>query len=291
MHSPKNVYAVSGVEDRLLKSFIVSLAGHLILFGTIWLNPEWRQAPDEYMPSVIDVQMVDISDAGGAAPAKKTDIMEDAPVEKEAPKEEAAEVEAPAPSDVKPDISISKSKPKPQKKTALKYKTFKSQKVLKSAVEKIEKEVQETPTRQLQDTIKRLREKVAETEKSTAGSGSSEGDATATGKSGTFAHGSRQEIKLIDVYRTDIAYQINGNWAFPEQMVDRSQKLMASLIFKVMPDGRIEDIFFVQRSGNQHLDDSAMKAIIKTSPVKPHPPELNRGYVEMGLNFTPQGVH
>jgi colicin import membrane protein len=218
--------------------------------------------------------------------------MEKAPIEKAAPKEEAAEEETPAPVEaVKPEISVSESKPKPKKKTALKYKTFKSKRVLKSALEKIEKEVERTPTQNLQDTIKQIREKVAEEEKTSAGNGNSDSDASSKGKSGGYAHGSKQESELIDLYRGEIAYSINANWAFSEQLANRNQKLMASLVFKVMPDGHIEDIFFVDRSGNQYLDDSAMKAVMKSSPVKSHPSELNRPYVELGLRFTPEGVH
>ena len=41
---------------------------------------------------------------------------------------------------------------------------------------------------------------------------------------------------------------------------------------------------------NPYLDDSAYKAIVKSSPVKPHPPKLNRTYIEMGLRFTPEGL-
>ena len=105
------------------------------------------------------------------------------------------------------------------------------------------------------------------------------------------SHTKDTRLEIIDDYRSDIAYQINGNWIFPKQIAQKKEKLMASLVFKVMPDGRIEDIFFVQKSGNKNLDDSAMKAIIKSSPVKAHPTELNRPYVAMGLNFTNQGFH
>jgi colicin import membrane protein len=57
-----------------------------------------------------------------------------------------------------------------------------------------------------------------------------------------------------------------------------------------MPDGKIVDIFFTDHSGNAYLDDSAYKAIVKTSPVKPFPAALSRAYIEMGLRFTPEGV-
>lgn len=292
MRPKKSAYAAEGADSRVFKPFFISLTGHLILFGVILFNPQsCRNSEDMYFPSVIDVQMVDLTDAGGAS-CQKAKVMEEAPIEKEAPKEEAAEVETPAPAEeVKPEISVSESKPKPKKKTALKYKTFKSKKVLKSTLEKLEKQVESRPTRNLEDTIKQLREKVAEKEKAATGTGISDGDATSNGKSGTYAPGSKREIEAIDMYMLEIQYRVKSNWAFSEQLADRKQKLMASLVFKVMPDGQIEDIFFVDRSGNQYLDDSAMKAIMKSSPVMPHPKGVNQPFVQMGLRFTPEGVY
>lgn len=83
---------------------------------------------------------------------------------------------------------------------------------------------------------------------------------------------------------------MNKNWAFAQQLASGTGNLVASIVFKVMPDGSIEDIFFTDRSGNSYLDDSAYKAIVKSSPVKPHPEGLARAYIEMGLRFTPEGV-
>jgi colicin import membrane protein len=232
--------------------------------------------------------MVDLTDAG--APAAKSASKEKAPIEEPKPVQKPAEVSTPTPSDVKPEVSVAKSKPRPKKKTALKYKTFKTREVLKKALQDIESKVEKAPPKPLEDTIKRLKEKVAQTEKHATGISDGKTTEKKGSKSGAYAHGSKQEIELIDIYRSDIAYQVNANWAFSEHLADRGQKLMASLVFKVMPDGSIHDIFFVDRSGNQYLDESAMKAVMKSSPVKPHPKELQREYVELGLRFTPEGV-
>ncbi|MBW2592274.1 MAG: TonB C-terminal domain-containing protein, partial [Deltaproteobacteria bacterium] len=64
-----------------------------------------------------------------------------------------------------------------------------------------------------------------------------------------------------------------------------------SLVFKIMPDGEIRDIFFTDRSGNNYLDESAYNAIQKSNPVKGHPEGTRRSSVEMGLEFTPEGIN
>jgi len=92
------------------------------------------------------------------------------------------------------------------------------------------------------------------------------------------------------MYRLEIAYAIQKNWAYADQLGGDKGTLVASIVMKVLPDGRIEDIFFTDRSGNPYLDESAYKAIVKSSPVRPHPNGLNQPYIEMGLRFTPKGV-
>ena len=96
--------------------------------------------------------------------------------------------------------------------------------------------------------------------------------------------------ELIDIYRVEIAYQIQKNWAFPEQLAGGRNDLQTLLVFKVMPNGEIRDLFFTDRSGNTHLDESAFRAIMKTNPVDPHPSGIIRPYVQMGLRFTPEGI-
>ena len=113
------------------------------------------------------------------------------------------------------------------------------------------------------------------------------GQTTAAGGSGSKG---KQISDLIDIYRVEIAYQVQKNWAFSEQLAGKDIKLQASLVFKVMPDGQIRDLFFTDRSGNRFLDDSAYNAIIKSNPVSPHPEGIVKPFIHVGLRFTPEGV-
>lgn len=102
---------------------------------------------------------------------------------------------------------------------------------------------------------------------------------------------STRNVDIIDHYRLEVAYTINKNWAQEDQQrTGHREKKMTSIAFKIMPDGRIQDIVFIDRSGNLALDYSAYKAIVASSPVKPHPDGLKQPYVEMGLRFTPGGI-
>jgi colicin import membrane protein len=96
--------------------------------------------------------------------------------------------------------------------------------------------------------------------------------------------------EIIDIYRVEIAYQVQRNWAFPDQLAGGRSDLQTLLVFKVMPNGEIKDLFFTDRSGNSHFDESAYRAVMKADPVEPHPKSVSRPYVQMGLRFTPEGI-
>ena len=80
------------------------------------------------------------------------------------------------------------------------------------------------------------------------------------------------------------------HWAFSEQLAGDGRALQASLVFRVLPSGEVSDIRFTERSGNSYLDESAYKAIVKASPVSPHPEGVREMYVTVALRFTPAGI-
>ena len=93
----------------------------------------------------------------------------------------------------------------------------------------------------------------------------------------------------VDLYMIEVAHQVNKNWKF-ESGMDSKPSQLTSIVFKIMPDGEIKDIFFVKRSKNIALDESAYNAIAKTNPTKPFPQNIKKPFVEMGLRFCPDGV-
>ena len=282
---PKAFVINAGQQQPYKWPFAVSLGAHVILIALFIWSPQWRSEPS-YIPSIIDVQMVDLQDVGGAPKSKDVEEMEKAPVRPEPKTAETAEVSVPKPSQAKPEVSVAPKRKKTKK--ALKYKTFKSEQVKQKALERIKRQVESATPKPLQDKFKELREKVAKEGKSGPSGKTADADAK-PGKSGIFTQGSRKEMEAIDLYRMEVAYAVNKNWAFADQLGSGKNQVV-SLIFKVRPDGSIEDIFFTDRSGNSYLDESAYKAIVKSSPVKAFPAGLNRKYIEVGIRFGPEGV-
>ena len=278
-------FVVNADQQPYRWPFALSLGAHVILIALFIWSPQWSSEPS-YIPSIIDVQMVDLKDIGSAPESKPATKMEKAPVRSEPLKKEPAEVSISTPTQAKPEVSV--APPRKKTKTALKYKTFKSEEVKKKALERIKQKVETSIPKPLQDRFKELREKVAKEGKPSPSGKTADADAK-PGKSGVFTQGSRKELEAIDLYRLEVAYAVNKNWAFADQLSGGKNQVV-SLVFKVLPDGSIEDIFFTDRSGNSYLDDSAYKAIVKSSPVKAFPPGLSRKFIEVGLRFGPEGV-
>lgn len=183
-------------------------------------------------------------------------------------------------------------------KSSLKRKTFKTGKVVEKAVREIEKQVaEERPDavkkaidriREKEKAIDRLREKVEQNPAETSGGKTTVSeDMSGEGSSGDA--GSRQ-FDQIDLYKLEVKYRIQKNWAYSEQLAGRQSNLESLLVIRVMPDGEIKDVWFEKKSGNTHLDDSAYKAILKSNPLPPLPPGFNRPFFTVGMIFTPSGL-
>ena len=243
----------------LFLSFAVSIICHLVFFAVLISAPSYTPKRI-FSPSVINVSIVTL------------------PGQKKTPA-----IKTLSKTNAQTDQKFSKTAPlvtkKKKIKTSLKKKTFKSSKIVKSAIERIEKKVEESRPTPVTEAIEDLKHKIEK--------GAIEQNSETQAVSGA---NSKRALELIDIYRVEIAFQIQKNWAFSEQIAGSSTNLQACLVFKVMPSGEIREIFFTDRSGNSYLDESAYRAIIKSNPDAPHPPGVIRPFVEIGLRFGPQGL-
>jgi colicin import membrane protein len=274
----------------------ISFGCHLVFLLLFVVTPSLRFDRPQAQ-SVINVSMVSFKKTAPAASdkpavAKKTPAVE---------KPEAAKKARVTPPVTKKTAVATKPATKPKPKTSLKKKTFKSTQVVKQAIQQLEQKVAaeadtakaEPEPEPLKSALDRLRQEVGKTEadrSQQAAQKTDTGGAQATGKPGKFNENGTRTAQLIDLYRLEIAFQIQKNWAFNQQLAGGQGTLVAAIVFKVMPDGEIRDIFFTDRSGNAYLDDQAYKAIVKSNPVDGHPAGLSQPYVQMGVRFTPQGV-
>jgi colicin import membrane protein len=286
VHPQINLDREEGDERRtLFRNITVSLVCHFIVFAVLIFAPGFAKGRKPSL-SVMNVSLVTLPSQGkmplpetkNAVESKKPSV-----TEKKEPKistkTKPEKVSKPSPS-----ISLN---PKKKVKTSLKKKTFKTERVVKSAIDRIEKKVDESRPDQIKQAIARLQKQVEKTgpidlknQQNTRGSGIPGG----TGVD------SKKALELIHIYQIEIAYRIQKNWAFSDQLAGGRTDLDAWVAIKVMRNGEIKDVWFDKRSGNSYFDEAAKNAIMKSNPLPPIPKAYVRPYLEAGFHFTLSGI-
>jgi colicin import membrane protein len=289
MHSNSYLFQDKEYERRtFFLTFSISFICHLILFVILIFAPGYATNRRPSL-SVINISMVTLP-----APVKASSPKNQRPAEltRQATAKKKALVSKVAlktiPATVQKSSKAISIAPKKKKiKRSLKKKTFKSARVVKSAIAQIKKKVEKSRPDQIKQAINRMQDQV---EKTGPNDRKKYQDVKGSGIPGESGSGSKKVLELIDIYRIEIAYQIQKQWAFPEQLARGQKNLEAYLALKVMPSGEIKDIWFDKRSGNSYFDESAKKAIMKSNPLRPHPAGVKKPFVNVGLRFTPEGI-
>ncbi|MFZ3047298.1 MAG: TonB C-terminal domain-containing protein [Desulfatirhabdiaceae bacterium] len=304
----------------------ISLLCHILIIGMMMFLPD-LSFKRNHTPSVMNITMVTLTSPGSGpkagplapelkqASVQKPAVQDPKPEKPEPPKPEppkpappkpepekvqvpdppkpAAEPEKSAPVAKPAPDAVSLAKEKPKEKTSLKKETVAPDQAIKNALAKIEKKVADAPPDALKSTIDRLRSSV---EKQEAGKPTAPSSATGQigGQGGDASTGipglGLQAMQAIDFYRSLIALNIEKNWFYNEQLAGGKADLVAVVIIKILSNGEIADIWFEKKSGNAFLDDSAFKAVKKSSPLPALPREYTRPFYEVGLVFTPAGL-
>ena len=300
-HAASNRIASIDVGNRTLLFYIgISLLLHIVLMTVFVIMPALTPSR-RYIPSAVNVSLVSIPALGNGAakaPAPEKPVVKSTVPEKPAVKKEPVVKPVPVkppPPPPKPEAEVSTAptpKPKTKKKESLKHKTFKPSKVIKDAVSKMEKKVEETRPSKLEETMNRLKQQVEKEDRSRkTDTGAGTGQAgTVIGSPSGSGLSSGQFQSRVQVYQAEIAYQVQKNWVFSELMSGGRTDLEAILGFKIRPNGEISDIWFDQRSGNTYLDESAYRAIVKSNPLPPLPAGLFDGDYTVGIRFGPKGI-
>ncbi len=271
-------------------TYIVSAAFHLVVFGILIFVPGYSPAR-KWSPSVVNVNLVSLPAPGPVSPPA-IQAEPEAPVEKIEPTkvEKVQEPVEPIPVEPAPvvvekksvkKVSISKKKRPFKPKKSLKKKTYKASKIIKSAIDKIEKKAAKAVRKKpdpLAKAMSNLRKKIAQGRPASSGG---------TGSGG----GGKRALEQMDIYKIEIAYQIQKNWAFSTQLSGDQKDLEVRLLIKIMSQGEIREIDFETKSGNTYFDESAYKAVQKSNPLPPLPRGFRRPFFVVGLRFTPSGLN
>ena len=280
------IYQPFGMENeprRLVFSYTISFFCHLAFFTDLIMVPDLK--PDrKFSQSVIDVSLITLPSTviKPAASRKDADI---AKMSAESKKRKALAIssKATAAKDRKYSNAVSITPKKRKIKKSLKKRTFRSSKVLKYAISRIEKKIEQSRAEPVVKAIDRLKQKIGETD-------AARNDPGDPGTQDTPEKPQKRALELMDIYKAEIPYYIQKNWVFSEQLAGERDDLVAWLVIEIRPDGNIRDIWFEERSGNRYFDDQAFKAVQKSNPLPPLPEGYSRPYFNVGLRFTPSGL-
>ena len=263
-------------------TFAVSAVCHLILLIVLIFMPKLTPSKKNSFP-VINVNMVTLPDLETALKPGKQDVEKRKEAEKQNLLKSVSEKHLNSADSSRTSYrKISKTSklitPAPPKiKRSLKKKTFKPSRVVKSALEKIEKKIDQTRPQSVAQAIDGIKNKVNKDESKRRVSLS---DKTLATKNLNY--------EVIRIYQQEIIYHIKKNWVFSEHLAGGSADLESRLVIEIMPNGEINDIFFETKSGNNYLDESAYKAIMKSNPLPPLPKGYSIYHILIG--FTPSGI-
>ncbi len=274
-------------EQKLSVPIAVSFFGHVVFCLLFILLP--KISFDGSTPiHVINVQLVSRSLPMPAAvpmPEQTAPLPEAAPVEQPAP---APAQEAAAPKTSKPEeaVSLASKKEEVETKRSMKKKTYKRERLLESAIKSVEKRVEASKTDPKQQALDSVRSDLETREAQPATQSNSAAEAT----SGMSGEG-KSITDIQRIYYAEVAFSIQRNWAFSDQLAGDDKNLYNEVGFKIMRNGEIKDVWFDRRSGNSYLDESARKAILKSSPLPSIPDEIKGDYIELGARFTREGIN
>ena len=78
--------------------------------------------------------------------------------------------------------------------------------------------------------------------------------------------------------------RVKKNWTMPQALMPK-ENIETIIDVKISRSGALENMGFEKRSGNRYFDDSALRAVKKSSPFPPLPSWIMDKSIEIGIRF------
>ena len=300
-------------EPKLIWGVLFSAVFHCVLIIVLVGVPSFTAPKRTYFSSAYMVKLVDAprakpagvkSSKGGGSGAGKVVVKETKAKPKKVEEKKKAEAEKKPKTQPKKAQEVKKtSKGKStalavedasKKKSSSKESVKKKPKVDNAesdyslALDKIKKKVDQ---QRKQEEVARIRDKIA----SQGSGGGTEGGfpagaATAGGLGGVpSGQGTVAQLPLnYRLYYQIIEEKIKQNWnlALPPGVMEDMRAMEVVLSITIKADGTITALSFEKKSGNIYLDDSAFRAVKKSSPLPPFSDyNIREPFFETGIVF------
>jgi TonB family protein len=175
-----------------------------------------------------------------------------------------------------PDQDKKKSKPQPKKKEEKQIAVVKR----KQINNKSEKDDTNAITTQRKNTgADGLRTGI------TSGSGGGRGGGTGSGSGSGFGDGTGTGNFPYAYYIQTLRNKISASWYSSLVSPGLKGKFTAAVYFRILRNGNVTDLDLEQKSGNNSLDLSALRAVRAASPFPPLPPDFPGSYLGVHFEF------
>jgi len=107
---------------------------------------------------------------------------------------------------------------------------------------------------------------------------------TETAASGRSTISDSEISSQTDEYIGAVWSRVKQNWAMPQTLMP-DKNITTIINVKISRSGALEYADFEKRSGNRYFDDSAFRAVKKSSPFPPLPYWVRDKSIEIGIRF------
>jgi colicin import membrane protein len=141
--------------------------------------------------------------------------------------------------------------------------------------------------KRIQAKLEQMKTQVKERDRSgVRGNAPGSGPVTKGGTPGEGGGGIVRGLELI-MYNDQIQRRVQTNWVVAE----KKPGLVATVSFRIQPDGEMLDVELVKPSGDTAFDQSVVRAIKRTNPLPPPPQAYQQDFATQGvlMNFGGEG--
>lgn len=152
----------------------------------------------------------------------------------------------------------------------------------------------QTGTESVNSAIQQLRDKQAAQQAGTGSGGSGGGTGGGNGSGSGPGSGPGTGTGVggpLSIYLGIIVPIIEKNWSFSPSLFGGTPSMEVVLEVTIMANGEITDIQFVRKSGDAYLDESAYRAMAKSSPLPAFGSSgIKTPSIKLQFRFTPKGL-
>lgn len=290
-------------RNSFVVGFFLSLAGHLLglglLLGAVGISQKDIIEPSQVFSVTLEggeklggLSQVPVEEKQQKVLPHQTEQMEAQQPQETVPQEKEPEKKLETPSvveDVEAKLKeqqkreeAEKKKQDAEKKAAEEKKKLEDKKKQELEEKKKQEEEKKQKEREKKAREEKLRQAISRASRYTGESANAGGDGLGAARvGGTKMGGGTVVSREFLLYLNSLENHIRSGWRW----LASTERLVARIEISILPDGTISNASVANSSGNSVFDDSALRAVYKSSPVPTPPADLYEQFRIVRITF------